>query len=87
MTARLLLPLALGLVVLAAVLLRFDMGAVMASLARVGLGGFAVIVAAGLLGEVVLAVGIIPLLPRAHAASARSSPRASCAIPPPTCCP
>ena len=63
MTARLLLPLALGLVVLAAVLLRFDMSVVMASLARVGLGGFAVIVGAGLVGEAVLAVGLYPLLP------------------------
>ena len=64
-TARLWLALALGVAVLAAVLLRFDLGVVMASLARAGLGGFAVIVAAGLLGEVVLAVGIVPLLPRA----------------------
>jgi putative membrane protein len=64
-TARLVLPLLLGLAVLAAVLLRFDMSVVIASLARAGLGGFLIIVAAGLAGEAMLAVGIIPLLPRA----------------------
>ncbi len=65
MTARLVLPLAFGLAVLAAVLLNFDMGVVLASLARAGVGGFLLIVAAGLLGEVVLALGLYPLLPRA----------------------
>ena len=63
MTARLWLALALGVAVLAAVLLRFDMRVVLASMARVGFGGFALIVAAGLLAEIVLAVGIYPFLP------------------------
>ena len=63
MRAGLILPLLLGVAVLAWVLTRFDLGVVMASFTRVGIGGFAVIVAAGLLAEVVLAVGICPLLP------------------------
>ncbi|MFO1249415.1 MAG: lysylphosphatidylglycerol synthase domain-containing protein [Alphaproteobacteria bacterium] len=62
MKLRLLLALLLGLVVLGAVLARFDLSAVMASLSRVGLGGFILIVAAGLVAEIVLASGIIPLL-------------------------
>ena len=61
---RLLLALLAGMAVLAAVLLRFDLPAVTAALARVGLGGFALIVAAGLAAEVVLAVGILPLMPQ-----------------------
>lgn len=65
MKLRLFLALLLGLGVLAVVLARFDLAAVMASLSRVGLGGFALIVAAGLLAEVVLASGIVPLLPHA----------------------
>jgi putative membrane protein len=64
-TLRLLLPLLLGIAVLAWVLLRFDLSVVAASLTRVGLSGFAIIVAAGLAAEVVLAVGIYPLLPHA----------------------
>ena len=64
MTLRLLLSLLLGLAVLAAVLMRFDLSAVMASFIRVGFGGFALIVAAGLVAEIVLAVGIYPFLPR-----------------------
>jgi putative membrane protein len=62
--ARLLAALLLGLGVLAFVLLQFDLKAVMASLETVGLGGFALIVAAGLAAEVVLALGLAPLLPR-----------------------
>jgi putative membrane protein len=62
---RLAVALLLGIAVLAAVLLHFDMAVVMASLARVGAGGFALVVAAGLAAEVVLAAGLIPLLPRA----------------------
>jgi putative membrane protein len=65
MTLRLLLALLLGFAVLAAVLLRFDLDAVIAALARAGLGGFAVIVAAGLAAEIVLSLGLWPLLPRA----------------------
>jgi putative membrane protein len=64
MKLRLLLSLLLGLAVLAAVLMRFDLSAVMAAFLRVGLGGFALIVGAGLVAEVVLAVGIYPFLPR-----------------------
>ncbi len=63
MTMRLLLPLLLGAAILAAVLLHFDLGAVVVSLERTGVGGFALIVMAGLAAEVVLAVGIYPLLP------------------------
>jgi putative membrane protein len=62
MKLRLLLALFLGLIVLAVVLARFDLAAVMASLSRVGPGGFFLIVAAGLGAEIVLASGIIPLL-------------------------
>lgn len=65
MAVRRLLALLAGIAVLAAVLLRFDLGAVTAALARVGGGGFALIVAAGLAAEVVLAVGIWPLMPHA----------------------
>jgi putative membrane protein len=61
---RLAAALLLGIAVLAAVLLHFDMGVVIASLARAGLGGFALVVAAGLAAEVVLAAGMIPLLPQ-----------------------
>ncbi len=65
MHLRLLAALLLGLCVLALVLLHFDLKVVMASLARVGLGGFAGIVAAGSGGgRVVLALGLAPLLPR-----------------------
>ena len=60
---RLVLSLALGLIVLAAVLLNFDLVAVKDALLRVGWGGFAVIVGAGLVAEVVLALGLVPLLP------------------------
>ena len=63
MKLRLLLALLLGLAVLAIVLARFDLGVVMASLSRTGVGGFFLIVAAGLCAECVLASGIIPLLP------------------------
>jgi putative membrane protein len=62
---RLLLALCLGLGILAAVLARFDLAAVATSLSRVGIGGFFLIVAAGLLAEIVLASGIVPLLPQA----------------------
>jgi putative membrane protein len=62
---RLVLSLALGLIVLAAVLLNFDLVAVKNALLRAGIGGFAVIVAAGLVAEVVLALGLVPLLPSA----------------------
>lgn len=64
MNARLVLALLLGGCVLAAVLLRFDLAAVMTPLARAGVGGFAAVVAAGLAAEVVLALGLMPLLPR-----------------------
>jgi putative membrane protein len=60
---QLLLALLLGLAVLAAVLLRFDLGVVIASMERLGVGGFAMVVVAGFAAEVVLAAGLIPLLP------------------------
>jgi hypothetical protein len=63
-TPRLIVAMGLGFAVLALVLLRFDMRVVLASLARAGLGGFALIVLAGLAAEMVLAIGIVPLLPR-----------------------
>jgi len=59
---RLVFALPLGLAVLAAVLLRFDLSAVAGALAQVGWGGFAAVVLAGLLAEVVLALGLYPLL-------------------------
>jgi putative membrane protein len=61
---RILLPLALGALVLALVLAHFDLGAVEAALARTGWGGFVIVVVAGLAAEVALAVGLVPLLPR-----------------------
>jgi putative membrane protein len=60
--ARLIL-LILGIAMLAALLLRFDLGVVVKSLTRVGAGGFLLVVMAGLLAEIVLAAGIYPLLP------------------------
>ena len=62
--SRIVLPLALGVIVLALVLAHFDLGAVKAALVRAGWGGFAVVVLAGLAAEVALAVGLVPLLPR-----------------------
>ena len=59
---RMVLALGLGVAVLAAVLLRFDLGDVLASVRSVGLWGFVLIVAAGLAAEVVLAIGLWPLL-------------------------
>lgn len=64
MNLKLILSVALGLVILALVLGHFDMTAVLASMARLGFGGFALIVAAGLVAEIVLAVGIYPFLSR-----------------------
>jgi len=63
-TPRLVLAMGLGFAVLAAVLLHFDMRVVLTSLTRAGIGGFVLIVLAGLAAEVVLAIGIVPLLPR-----------------------
>ena len=60
---RLILSLLLGLAVLAAVLMRFDLSLVFDAFKRVGFSGFALIVAAGLVAEIVLAVGIYPFLP------------------------
>jgi putative membrane protein len=60
---RLIFAIALGLAVLALVLPQFDLGAVRAALAQAGWGGFAIIVLAGLAAEVVLALGLYPLLP------------------------
>jgi putative membrane protein len=53
-----------GLAILAFLLSHFDLAVVVQSLTRAGWGGFLLIVAAGLLAEAVLAVGICPLLPR-----------------------
>lgn len=64
MRVRLVLAFLLGLAVLAAVLLQFDLHLVAAAMARTGLGGFALIVGAGLVAEVVLALGLVPLLPQ-----------------------
>jgi glycosyltransferase 2 family protein len=64
-TVRIVLALLLGVAVLVVVLLHFDLGAVIVSLSRVGSLGFVLIVAAGLAAEVVLAVGLVPLLPHA----------------------
>jgi putative membrane protein len=58
------LALALGVGVLALVLVHFDLALVGRALARASLGGLALVIGAGLLAELVLAVGIIPLLPR-----------------------
>lgn len=72
---RLVLTGALGLAVLAAVLMHFDLGAVMQSLARLHLSGFVLIVAAGLVAEVLLSLGLIPLLPRPLAFSVVAASR------------
>ena len=64
MKLRLVLALLLGMAVLAAVLLQFDLRSVADAMARAGLGGFALIVAAGLVAEFVLALGLVPLLPQ-----------------------
>jgi len=61
---RTFLPFALGFAVLAWVLARFDLSAVLQSMAQVGVGGFALIVVAGLVEEGALASGLSPLLPR-----------------------
>jgi putative membrane protein len=61
---KLFLALALGVGVLALVLTHFDLALVRQALARAGLSGLAIVIAAGLVAELVLAVGIIPLLPR-----------------------
>ncbi len=61
---KLFLALALGIGVLALVLSHFDLALVRQALARAGFGGLALVIVAGLVAEVVLAVGIIPLLPR-----------------------
>lgn len=59
--ARLLLALCFGVAVLALVLWHFDLKAVANSLARAGVGGFLLVVAAGLVAEIVLALGLWPL--------------------------
>lgn len=64
MKVRVALALVLGLAVLAAVLWHFDMAQVGAALEHAGLGGFAIIVLAGLCLEAVLSLGLIPFLPR-----------------------
>jgi len=61
---KLFLALTLGVGVLALVLTHFDLALVRQALARAGLTGLAIVIAAGLVAELVLAVGIIPLLPR-----------------------
>jgi len=61
---KLFLALALGIGVLALVLLHFDLGLVRQALTHAGFVGLALVILAGLVAEVVLAVGIIPLLPR-----------------------
>lgn len=63
MNWRIVVSAALGLIVLALVLTHFDLSAVKSALVRVGWGGFAIIVVAGLAAEVVLALGLVPLLP------------------------
>jgi putative membrane protein len=61
---KLFLALALGVGVLALVLSRFDLSLVGQALTRAGFAGLLVVIVAGLAAELVLAVGIIPLLPR-----------------------
>jgi putative membrane protein len=61
---KLFLALAVGIAMLALVLLHFDLTLVRQALTRAGLGGLALVIIAGLAAEAVLAVGIIPLLPR-----------------------
>jgi hypothetical protein len=61
---KLFLALAVGIGVLALVLTHFDLSLVARALARAGIGGLAIVIVAGLAAELVLAVGIIPLLPR-----------------------
>ena len=61
---KLFLALAVGIGVLALVLTHFDLSLVARALARAGIGGLAIVIIAGLAAELVLAVGIIPLLPR-----------------------
>jgi glycosyltransferase 2 family protein len=58
------LALALGAFVLWLVLSHFDLALVRQALTRAGFGGLALVILAGLVAELVLAVGIIPLLPR-----------------------
>lgn len=59
---KLFIALALGIAILVLVLLHFDLKLVHQALARVGLGGFFLIVLSGLMAEFILAIGIIPLL-------------------------
>jgi glycosyltransferase 2 family protein len=61
---KLFLALALGAFVLWLVLSHFDLALVRQALTRAGFGGLALVILAGLAAELVLAVGIIPLLPR-----------------------
>ena len=61
---KLFLALALGACVLWLVLSHFDLALVRQALTRAGFGGLALVILAGLVAELVLAVGIIPLLPR-----------------------
>lgn len=61
---KLFLALALGIAVLALVLTHFDLGLVRQALGRAGISGLVVVIGAGLAAELVLAIGIIPLLPR-----------------------
>jgi len=61
---KLFLALALGACVLWLVLSHFDLALVRQALTRAGLHGLALVILAGLVAELVLAVGIIPLLPR-----------------------
>ena len=61
---KLFLALAVGIGVLALVLLHFDLSLVARALTHAGFGGLAIVILAGLAAELVLAVGIIPLLPR-----------------------
>jgi glycosyltransferase 2 family protein len=61
---KLFLALALGAFVLWLVLSHFDLALVRQALTRAGFGGLALVILAGLVAELVLAVGIIPLLPR-----------------------
>jgi putative membrane protein len=64
MKLRLVLAVLLGAAMLAAVLAQFDLATVAGAMARAGLGGFLLIVAAGFAAEFVLSLGLVPLLPR-----------------------
>ena len=61
---RLIVPFLLGIAIVGVLLLKFDLGAVIAAVKHGGVAGFLLIVAAGLGVEIVLAIGLWPLMLR-----------------------